>query len=231
MKTVVVLPTFNEKENIARIILEIFKTVPGIFVLVVDDNSPDGTAKIVEGLKEKYPRLSLLLREGKEGLGKAYLHGFSEILKNNDVERIIMMDADFSHSPARLPHMVEESKKYDLVIGSRYIKDGGSVGWELWRRVLSRSGNIYCRLVIGMPIADYTTGFSVINAQLLRKIDTSNMLSGYAFLIELKYLLWKAGASIKEVSIIFKNRAIGKSKLSGHIIREGVLGPWKIIFR
>jgi len=232
MKTVVVLPTFNEKENIARLISEIFKIVPEVFVLVVDDNSPDGTAKIVEGLKEKYPRLSLLLRKKKEGLGKAYLHGFSETLKEKGVERIVMMDADFSHAPAYLPSMLEASKKYDLVIGSRYIKSGGTVGWELWRRLLSRGGNIYCRLVLGMPISDFTTGFSVLNAKLLRRIDLFNMdLSGYAFLIELKYRLWKAGASVKEIPIIFKNRTDGKSKLSGHIIGEGVLGPWKMILK
>lgn len=232
MKDIIVIPTYNEKGNILKLVPEIFKLLPDIFVMVVDDNSPDGTAAIVREMAKDYPNLSLLFREKKEGLGKAYVHAFNELLKNEEVGRIVMMDADFSHDPKYLLEMLEESEKHSLVIGSRYIRGGRTVGWELWRRILSFGGNFYCRLVTGMPINDCTGGFNMISAELLRKVDLSNIdVSGYAFILEIKYLLWRAGAVIKEIPIVFKNRTGGESKISSHIISEGVLAPWKMRFK
>ncbi|MFH1401651.1 MAG: glycosyltransferase [Parcubacteria group bacterium] len=232
MKAVIIIPTYNEKENIAQIVSEIFELLPGISILVVDDNSPDGTADIVKNLQKDFLNLSLLLRNKKEGLGRAYINAFEEILKDKNVKKIVMMDADFSHNPKYLPEILKTADNFDVVIGSRYINGGKTEGWELWRRILSRGANFYCQLVTHLPIFDYTSGFNVINTNFLRKIDFSKInISGYAFLIELKYLLWKEGASLKEVPIVLKNRFGGESKFSGHIINEGILAPWKMIFK
>lgn len=229
MEDLIVIPTYNEKDNIEGIVSAIFKIAPGIKILVVDDNSPDKTSEVVKSLQSEYPNLSLFERPRKEGLGRAYLDAFRLILKDNLAEHIIMMDADFSHDPKYLPEMLETAKNFDVVIGSRYVRGGGTVGWEAWRRFLSKFGNLYSRMVTGMPIFDCTGGFNLIKTDFLRKIDLSSVaMSGYAFQIELKYLLWRTGARFKEIPIIFKNRLNGESKISNHIIREGILAPWKI---
>ncbi len=231
MKNVIILPTYNERENIGLLIERIFSLVPEIHILVVDDNSPDGTAELVKDLKNKYLNLFVLERPVKNGLGKAYIEAFKKLLSNLDVENIIIMDADFSHSPEYLPQMLEEIKNYDLVIGSRYIKDGGISNWELWRRLLSWGGNFYVRMLLGGRIRDWSSGFNCIRASTLKKIDLDKIeFSGYAFLSELKYRLFKSGAGIKEIPIIFEERRGGKSKMSGNIIREGILAPWKLLF-
>ena len=231
MKNIVVLPTYNEKENITELIHAIFKASPDIFVLVADDNSPDGTAQAVKELQKSYPHLSLLLRNGKEGLGKAYIHAFHEVMKDSGIEKVIMMDADFSHDPNVLPVLLEASKHAGVAIGSRYVTGGKTIGWELWRRILSFGGNFYCRLITRLPVKDCTTGFNVIDIRFLKKVDFSKFdLSGYAFIMELKYALWKSGATFVEVPITFANRTGGVSKMSNHIIYEGVLAPWKIVF-
>lgn len=229
MEDLIIIPTYNERDNIENIVLAVFKIMPGINILVVDDNSPDKTSEVVKNLQSQYFNLSLLKRPRKEGLGKAYLDAFQMVLKNNEVKHIIMMDADFSHDSKYLPKMLETVKSFDVVIGSRYVMGGGTVGWEFWRRFLSKFGNLYSRLVTGMPIFDCTGGFNLIKTDFLRKIDLSSVaMSGYAFQIELKYLLWRAGARFKEIPIIFKNRLNGESKISNHIIKEGILAPWKI---
>lgn len=226
---VVVVPTYNERDNIKNLVLAIFRVAPEIHILVVDDNSPDKTSEVVKSLQSEYSNLSLLERPRKEGLGRAYLDTFRLILKNNLAEYVIMMDADFSHDPKYLSEMLETAKNFDVVIGSRYVGGGGTVGWEAWRRFLSKFGNLYSRLVTGMPIFDCTGGFNLIKTDFLRKIDLSSVaMSGYAFQIELKYLLWRAGARFIEIPIIFKNRLNGESKISNHIIKEGILAPWKI---
>jgi dolichol-phosphate mannosyltransferase len=207
----------------------IFDNIPGISVVVADDNSPDGTGKVVSDLKYKYPNLILVTRESKGGLGKAYINAFKEVLKDINVRKIVMMDADMSHDPKYLNQMIKESDKYSVVVGSRYVVGGKTVGWELWRRVLSFCGNLYCRIITGLPIKDCTGGFNVISADYLRKIDFSKMdMSGYAFIMEIKYLLYKTGANFLEVPITFVNRVGGESKISSHIISEGILAPWKI---
>lgn len=232
MKECIIIPTYNERENIESLIPFIFSLLPQIFIMVVDDNSPDGTAAIVKILKETHPNLLLLQRNKKEGLGRAYSHAFQEVLKEPGVNKIIMMDADFSHHPDFLPSMLEASNYNDVVVGSRYASGGKTIGWELWRKILSKGANFYCRLITGLPVKDCTSGFNVISVKALRSIDLSKLgLSGYAFLMELKYHLWQAGAKFKEVPIVFKNRVGGESKISSHVISEGVLAPWKMILK
>lgn len=231
-KDLIIIPTYNEKENISLLVEEIFKDIPSVFIMVVDDNSPDGTGRVVEDLKKRFPNLSLLSRGKKEGLGKAYINAFQRALEDGDIRSVVMMDADFSHDPKYLKEIFKKGEEYDVVIGSRYIKEGGTEGWELWRRILSFGGNLYCRMITRIPIFDCTGGFNLIRTEMLRKIDLSNMdMSGYAFTMELKYGLYKAGARFFEVPIIFKNRAGGESKISSHIISEGVFAPWKMILK
>ncbi len=232
MKDIVIIPTYNERENIEKAVRRVFSYVPDILITVVDDNSPDGTGDAVAALMEEFPNLSLISRQKKEGLGKAYVYAFRELLSRTDLGFLIMMDADLSHDPKYLKPMLEEESLYDVIVGSRYTKGGATEGWELWRRVLSRWGNVYCRLVTRVPLTEFTGGFNAIRASVLRKIDFSKIdMSGYAFQVELKYLLYKAGARFKEIPIVFKNRTGGESKISNHIIREGIIAPWKMIFK
>ena len=229
MKDVIVIPTYNERENVGTIIPLIFKIVPEVSVLVVDDSSPDGTAPIIIELQKQYKNLFLLTQSTKNGLGSAYINGFSQVLKEKNIRKVVMMDADLSHDPKYLQEMFEKSEKYSIVIGSRYTHGGKTVGWENWRKILSFLGNFYCRFITGMPVHDCTGGFNIISADLLRKIDFSKIdMSGYAFIMEIKYLLYKAGGTFFEVPIIFKNRFGGESKISSHIISEGVIAPWKM---
>lgn len=227
MNDVIVVPTYNERENIKKLVPAIFAAIPSVRVIVVDDDSPDGTAGAVRSLMERHPNLSLLLRTTDKGFGKAYIAGFTEALKDPGTRTVVMMDADLSHDPTRLPAMFEKFGPYDVVIGSRYVPGGRTEGWELWRRILSRWGNFYARTITGLPIRDCTAGFNVISARHLRDLNFSGAaMSGYAFIMELKYSLFKAGARFAEVPIVFRNRQEGESKISGHIMREGVLAPW-----
>ncbi|HEY4503871.1 MAG TPA: polyprenol monophosphomannose synthase [Candidatus Paceibacterota bacterium] len=232
MKSLIIIPTYNERNNIKALIPQIFSIIPDIWITVVDDNSPDGTADEVRNIMRKYDHLNLILREKREGLGKAYMSAFKSTLEDKDIKSIIMMDADFSHDPRSIPEMIRQSDNFTFVVGSRYIKGGGIVGWEIWRRALSLFGNIYCRIIIRIPIKDCTGGFNMINTNLLRRLDFEAMdSSGYAFQVELKYMLYKVGGNFKEIPIIFKNRTEGESKISSHIIREGILAPWKMVWR
>ncbi|MDP2638738.1 MAG: polyprenol monophosphomannose synthase [Candidatus Azambacteria bacterium] len=231
MKNIIILPTYNEKENITPLIKEIFLLLPDINIMVVDDNSPDGTADAVKVLMAKFSNLSLLERPIKNGLGGAYIAAFKKLITDNEIKNIIMMDGDFSHNPKYLQRLLDESQNHDLVMGSRYIKGGGVAQWELWRRILSLGGNFYVRFLLGRNIHDWTGGFNCISAEFLKKVDLDNIdLSGYAFIMGLKYALIKAGANAKEIPIIFEARRGGESKLSHHIISEGIIAPWKILF-
>jgi dolichol-phosphate mannosyltransferase len=210
----------------------IFSHVPSAHVVVVDDNSPDGTSEVVEVLQQKYPLLKLIKREHKEGLGRAYLHAFREVLEKRDSDAIVMMDADFSHNPEYLPAMLAKVRGNEVVIGSRYVKGGKIIGWELWRRVLSMAGNFYCRVITGMPIRDCTGGFNAIDAKILSRLDFNELdLSGYAFIMGLKNALYSVGAIFIEIPITFVNRVEGDSKLSNNIIQEGIIAPWKMRFK
>ncbi len=231
MDTTIIIPTYNESENIASLLQDIFSRSLAVQILVVDDNSPDGTGRLIQELQGQYSNLSLFSREKKEGLGKAYKDAFLHILQNPEIKRVVMMDADFSHNPKYLSEMLAKSQEYDLVIGSRYVNGGGVQGWNFWRRLLSLGGNKYSRIIVGIPLSDCTAGFNSISTEFLKKIDLENIhTNGYAFQVHLKYLLWKAGASIFEVPIHFTDRVFGKSKLSSNIIQEGLLLPWKIRF-
>lgn len=230
MKTVVLVPTYNEKDNIKQLIPRIFSAAPAVFVTVVDDRSPDGTAEEVKRLQAHYPRLSLYQRDQKEGLGRAYADAMKHVLEDIDISTVCTIDADWSHDPAYLPPMLAQTSRYDVVIGSRYTAGGAIAGWELWRKLLSRAGNIYTRLVTRLPVADATSGFHCIRAERLRALDfTSFTASGYGFQIYLKYQLWQRGATLLEFPIIFRERVHGKSKMSTNIIREGLLLPWWLI--
>jgi len=231
MKNFLLLPTYNERENIKLIIPEIFKLIPEINILVIDDNSPDNTAGAVKELMFIYPNLSILQRPAKTGLGNAYKEGINKVIENEETYYIITMDADGSHSPEYLPEFISNIKNYDLVIGSRYVKGGGIENWEVWRKNLSRFGNLYAKILTGLPINDFTAGFMCIKRDFLKKIDFNQISSsGYSFLIELKfYLIYGLKAKAKEVPIIFKSRREGESKISNQIISEGIKTPWRLL--
>lgn len=231
MNVTIVIPTYNERNNVQTLIGRIFSIVPDVSVLVVDDTSPDGTADAVKALEARYPNLRLLVREKKEGLGKAYAAAFDLALEDLAVTHVVMMDADLSHDPAYLPDMFAIADRYDVVVGSRYTRGGNTEGWEMWRRVLSRYGNLYARVVTRLPVHDCTGGYNLMRASSLRSINRSFDASGYAFIMELKYRLYRAGARFAEVPIIFKNRTDGESKISGGIIKEGIIAPWEMVLR
>lgn len=233
-KNIIVIPTYNEKDNVSLLLKRIWGLIPNIHVMVVDDNSPDGTAEVVEKLKNQYPNLQLFKRPGKDGLGKAYIAAFKNILERRDFQTITMMDADLSHDPKYLPEMLKLSENFDLVIGSRYIPGGGVTSkWGAGRRLLSAAGNLYLRIIFHKyPIKDWTTGYNVIRASILDKINFGDLNPrGYAFISSLKYRLAKAGAAIQESPIFFEERNGGESKMSLFIILEGLILPWKIIFQ
>lgn len=231
-KVTVIIPTYNEAMNLERMVREVHTHVPEATILVVDDNSPDGTGELALTLAKKEPRVKVLQRKGKEGLGKAYLHAFEVILADSQVEVVVMMDCDFSHDPAALPALIRACESHDVAIGSRYVRGGKMEGWSFWRRLLSTGGNLYAQLVTRMLIRDLTAGFYALRADALRALPCETIdSSGYAFQIELKCALHRNGARITEVPITFRERAGGESKLSGHIISEGIVAPWKIVWR
>lgn len=228
MKDFVITPTYNECKNISVLVHRIFSLYPSINVLVVDDNSPDGTADVVKSLQLTFPNLHLRERPGKLGLASAYLESFDYVLrKYPDTRAIITMDADLSHDPVVIGPMLREIETCDLVLGSRYVAGGSIEDWQLWRLILSRGGNLYARIVSDIPIYDITTGYQCFRADLLRnerfKSITAN---GFAFLMEIKMFAYSLNAKIRELPITFKNRIDGQSKISNHIIYEGFVVPW-----
>ncbi|MGI6370006.1 MAG: polyprenol monophosphomannose synthase [Ignavibacteria bacterium] len=231
MKSIVVIPTYNELENIKSIITAVLDAVKDINILIVDDNSPDGTAAVVEEMMKTDDRIHLLKRAGKMGLGTAYCEGFAYCLERN-FDVICQMDADFSHDPNDLPRLIDElNKGYDLVIGSRYVSGVNVVNWPLRRLILSYGASIYSRIITGLKIKDTTGGFKCFRADMLRKIDLKKINSnGYGFQIEMNYKVWKKGGKIKELSIIFIDRRSGTSKMNKNIICEAVFLVWKLRF-
>jgi dolichol-phosphate mannosyltransferase len=221
---VVVMPTYNERDNIHQIARAVLDRPCRPRLLVVDDGSPDGTAQIVTQLGEELPgRVSLLSREGKSGLGRAYAAGFAVALSDFDPDAVVQMDADGSHDPAEMDRLLAGLDHADLVLGSRYIPGGRIEGWSRGREVLSRGGNIYTRLVLGSPYRDLTGGFKAWRAELLRKLDAASTASdGYAFQIEMTMRAKSAGARIIEVPITFRERVAGTSKMSSKIAIEAL---------
>jgi dolichol-phosphate mannosyltransferase len=232
MNTCVILPTYNERANIEEVVSRLFTTVPEFKVLVVDDNSPDGTAEVVAALQPRFPRLDLLVRTQERGFGTAYIAGFRRVLALDPDGSVLMMDSDLSHDPVHIPAMLKQIVACDAVVGSRYVEGGGVAGWGRRRQLLSSVGNTYIRMNTRMPFRDCTSGFNLIRTSALQRLDLSRLSStGYAFLVELKFELWTSGAVIREVPITFHNRVAGESKLSGQIVREAIALPWKLISR
>lgn len=230
MKKIVIIPTYNEKGNIQLLIEEIHKVLPEMNILVVDDSSPDGTGALVQSLADKDPRINLLTRAKKEGLGRAYIAGFKWAL-DKTFDAIIEMDADFSHRPVDLVMMANKIEKYDFVIGSRYCEGGGTQNWGLLRKIISRGGGIYSRLILGYPINDWTGGFNAWRAEVLRKMNLDSVRSnGYSFQIELKYRASKLGFKGVESPILFEDRRVGQSKMSLKIVLEAFYKVWLIRF-
>ncbi|MDY6025188.1 polyprenol monophosphomannose synthase [Bergeyella zoohelcum] len=225
MKKLVIIPTYNEKENIDAIIRAVMALEQQFHVLVVDDSSPDGTAEIVRVLQKDFPEyLHLSVRKNKDGLGKAYLHGFQWALQNG-YDYIFEMDADFSHNPADLPKLYAACLESDMSIGSRYKNGVNVVNWPMGRVLLSYFASQYVRFVLGIPIHDTTAGFVCFSRKVLEGIGLEKVkLKGYGFQIEMKYRAYKKGFKITEVPIVFTNRVLGESKMNGGIIGEAVLG-------
>lgn len=230
MKKLIIIPTYNEQENIAAIIYAVMQLNKSYDILVVDDSSPDGTAAIVQQLQNEFPaNLFLEQRAGKQGLGTAYIFGFKWALERG-YDYIFEMDADFSHNPADLERLFEACREgADLAIGSRYVPGGETENWPLDRKIYSKGGALYTRLITWMPIQDPTAGFVCYSKEVLGSINLDKILFvGYAFQIEMKFAAWKLGFKIVEVPIRFVDRKSGVSKMSKGIIKEGVLGVLKI---
>ena len=228
MKTLIISPTYNEIKNIKSLVKKVFDLDPGYHLLIVDDNSPDGTALKVKELQSTYPNLHLEERPGKAGLGTAYLFGFKWALENN-YDHIVQMDADLSHDPNDVPILVSRLKDHDLVIGSRYVNGVSVVNWPIRRLILSYGANMYSRFITGMPINDGTGGFKAWRGTLLNDIELKKVRSqGYSFQIEMNFRSWRLGARIKEEPIIFVDRTIGESKMSKSIMYEAIWMVWRL---
>ena len=220
MRVTVVVPTYDERENVGPMARAILQALPQATVLFVDDNSPDGTGALLDEMSKSNPQIMCLHRPGKEGLGKAKVLSLG-------AEKIVQMDCDFSHDPADLPRLVASDA--DLAIGSRYVAGGATPGWPFKRRLISRLGGAFIRLVTGMKIADPTGGYKCWNAGLLEKMELPNVESkGYSFQLEMNYRAWKAGAKITELPIQFRDRTKGYSKISPAIARESLRIAWKL---
>ena len=218
-KTVVVIPTYDELENVERMAAAVLAT-PGVELLFVDDNSPDGTGAKIDEMAKSDPRVSCLHRERKEGLGRAYVAGFAKALSMG-AGKVVQMDCDFSHDPKDLPRLIAEDA--DLVIGSRYVPGGSTPGWPFKRRLISRCGGIFIRAVTGMPLRDPTGGYKCWRAETLRRIDFESVASaGYSFQLEMNHRAWKAGCSIREIPIQFADRAAGYSKITAGMAVESL---------
>lgn len=228
MKNFVVIPTYDEKDNVAPMAEALLKLDEEIEILFVDDNSPDGTGRVIDGIVERKERVHVLHREKKEGLARAYLAGFSRAIELG-AERIVQMDCDFSHNPADVLRLLQEDS--DLVIASRYVKGGGTPGWPFKRRLISRMGGIFIRAVTGMPVKDPTGGFKCWKVSALKAMDFLSIESaGYSFQLEMNHRAWKASLSISEIPILFTDRTRGYSKISARIAVESLKVALKLGF-
>jgi dolichol-phosphate mannosyltransferase len=231
-RALVIIPTYNERENIARLVPEVLAQDPRIDVLIIDDASPDGTGEIADGLAAADPRVSVLHRRGKLGLGTAYIEGFRWGLARG-YAYLFEMDADFSHDPEHLPEFLRAIEDYDVVLGSRYLHGRVTViNWPIGRLLLSYFANVYARWVTGLPVADATGGFKCFRREVLEAIDLDRVGSeGYAFQIEMSLRAWRKGFRIGEIPIVFADRDVGESKMSKKIIREAVWRVWALRLR
>ncbi|HEX8438512.1 polyprenol monophosphomannose synthase [Archangium sp.] len=225
----VCIPTYNERDNLEPITRAVLAADPRVDILVVDDNSPDGTGQVADELAAKEPRIRVLHREKKQGLGRAYLHAFRVAL-DAGYTHIIEMDADFSHDPRYLPTLLDTALGgADLVLGSRYVSGGGTVNWGVGRKIISRGGSLYARTILGVGTRDLTGGFKCFHRRVLESIDLAAVKStGYAFQIELTYRSLKKGFTVKEIPIVFEDRRVGQSKMSRKIFLEALTMVWKL---
>ncbi len=231
MESLVVIPTYNEIEIIEKIIEAVLEQDEGIEILIIDDNSPDGTGETVDRIADSEKRVHIMHRKGKLGLGSAYISGFKWALEKTDAKYIFEMDADFSHDPGDIRHFLEAIKDNDLVIGSRYLDGIRVVNWPLSRLILSTGANIYTELVTGLPLKDSTGGFKCFRRETLAGLPLDTVRSdGYSFQIEMNFLCWKKGFRIKEIPIIFSDRVVGVSKMSKKIIWEAAFMVWRLRF-
>ncbi|MEY3011332.1 MAG: hypothetical protein RIT45_67 [Pseudomonadota bacterium] len=227
-KAVICLPTYNEAENLPLMVAAIFEVVPSIEIVVIDDNSPDGTGRIADELAAADSRVHVLHRTAKEGLGRAYIAGFRWALER-DYDLIFEMDCDFSHQPKYLPEFLRKAQEADLVLGSRYIEGGGTEGWAMHRRLLSRGGNTYARMILGLPFRDLTGGFKCFRREVLAALPLDAIQGGgYVFQIELTWRTIQAGFRVTEVPIVFPDRVRGDSKMHGAIVFEAVKNVWRL---
>ncbi len=229
-RALICLPTYDEKDNLGPMISAVLAAVPEVDVLVVDDNSPDGTGRLADEIAAREPRVKVLHRAGKEGLGKAYLAAFAWALAR-DYGLVLEMDCDFSHDPRYLPAMLAAAAEADLVLGSRYVPGGGTVNWGLGRKLISRGGSLYARTILGLRVRDLTGGFKCFRREVLEAIDLASVeCSGYAFQIELTFRAVRKGFRVKEVPIVFEDRRVGQSKMSKRIVLEALKKVWSIRF-
>ncbi|RJO72757.1 MAG: polyprenol monophosphomannose synthase [Myxococcales bacterium] len=225
------IPTYNEQENLPRILPAVLDRVPEAHILVIDDNSPDGTGRLADEAAAKDGRVRVLHRPGKQGLGRAYLAGFKWALER-DYRAIVEFDADFSHNPAYLPDFLDRLNDADVVVGSRRVKGGGVENWSLFRRLISWGGSVYARTVLGMPIMDMTGGFNGFRREVLERIDLDAIaMAGFGFQIEIKYRAHKAGFKLVEFPIVFPDRVLGKSKMDASIFFDAMASIWSLRFR
>ena len=230
-KILVVIPTYNESDNLPRLIPDVLSQAPDLEILVVDDHSPDGTAEIVRRFMERDPRVHLLERPTKAGLGSAYVAGFKYALQHA-YEFVFEMDADFSHNPKEIPTFLEKIRECDLVLGSRYTNGVRVLNWPIQRLLLSYSANVYTRIMTGLPLNDATGGFKCFRRTVLESINLDRVKSnGYAFQIEMSYMAWKKGFRIAEVPIVFLDRRAGSSKMSKQIVYEALYMLWTLRLR
>ncbi len=223
MKTLVIVPTYNESGNIGELVQQVFVFLPKTEVLIIDDNSPDGTGRIVDKLAVINPSIHIMHRPNKMGMGNAYNRGFRYAIEHG-FEVVFQMDADFSHKPSDLPRLLDTLKNNGLVIGSRYVAGGGTLHWGLGRRFISKSGNLYARTILGMDVKDMTGGFRCYSVEVLKKVDLDQVKSdGYGFQIEMAYMIKQTGYGINEIPIIFEERRAGQSKMSMNIAIEAFI--------
>lgn len=232
MKALIVIPTLNERENVEQLLPAIFNLQDGIHVLIVDDNSSDGTGELAEQFAQETGKVHVLHRPERMGLGSAYIDGFKYALKNTDAKYVFEMDADFSHDPKFVPDFLKAIESADLVIGSRYLKGISIVNWPLNRLIISKIGNWYASTITGLPLTDVTAGYKCFRRELLEQLDLDDLHSnGYSFQIEMNYSVWKKGFRIKEIPIVFVDRTIGESKITYGIVWEAIWRVWALKFK
>lgn len=229
MRAVAVVPTYNELANLEELVDKLRAVTPDLHILIVDDNSPDGTGRLADELRRKHPdRIFVLHRRSKEGLGKAYVDGFKLVLEE-DYEFILQMDADLSHDPAHVPQFLDQIQNYDLIVGSRYLNGISVVNWDLKRLIMSKMATKYVRIVTGIPITDATSGFNCWRREALEAVGFEDAFSsGYVFLVEMKYKAYRKGLKVGEVPIVFVERKQGSSKLDWAVIWEAIWGVLKL---